>query len=891
VQGVTQSQAEALFSEAVAAVYFAGTGEVRLLRLEGPPSTSERDSVARQLLARAESQARVQSLSEFLAEVDAVTRDGLAGRGPYLLMRPVELTAPASLRLVAVASAPPVRAQATVLSEGFEGDPWARWQRSSNTNGSYAWGTSTCDKHSGAQSADGVRGGTAGATLTCGASYPNSVQNWIADTQCESFQGAGQAWLEGYGTVSSEQGYDELVVLFSQSGSTFQGSAFSGTYSGWWHVIFNLKQFSLIGDLTQRACNTLAFVFSSDSTIAEGWGARIDDISITTETGPSVACAVAAAPSSGAAPLDVSLSATVSGASAGAQYAWDFGDGSSSTSANPTHRYLVPGTYTPFFQVIDGTTVCSAAAAVTVNGSGITPSAGVFEGTTSQGKKLAFTVGADGHISPYTYGYACENTTGESTVTTTGCTYSAGGFNCGDTSCQPYATSAKIQGTFDTPTSASGSLSVTTGSNPALGLSCCYLSDITWTASRTGGASCSVTCGATVPATGQAGSPVAFQATATPSNCTGAPAYSWTFGDGGTSSLQNPSHTYASASSYAWSMTVTVDGQTCSRNGTITVSGAPSCTVGCDASVPATASAGSPVAFQATATPSNCTGAPAYSWTFGDGAGSTQQNPSHAYVTAGSYGWALTVTADAQTCTRTGTIVVSGTPASSLYMVPSVAHLPGAGGTQWRTDVALVNHGGATAHLTLTYYSDSLTLGTGYDLPPGSTVEWRDVLVSRFAFSASGSSSGVLHVSSDVPVCVSSRTYNQTAQGTYGQRYPACSLDDALSYGQVGILAQLKKNSTFRTNVGILNLGSAACSVTVKLFRGDGAQVGATKTMTAAAGRWVQQYDIFANVGAGTQDIAFAKVEVQTPGGKVWAYASVIDIATGDPTTMPVLIY
>ncbi|HPW56476.1 MAG: hypothetical protein KA072_12905 [Thermoanaerobaculaceae bacterium] len=69
-----------------------------------------------------------------------------------------------------------------------------------------------------------------------------------------------------------------------------------------------------------------------------------------------------------------------------------------------------------------------------------------------------------------------------------------------------------------------------------------------------------------------------------------------------------------------------------------------------------------------------------------------------------------------------------------------------------------------------------------------------------------------------------------------------------------------------------------------------GVQVGSTKQLTADAGRWVQQYDIFANVGAGNQPVAYATVEVQNTGDLIWAYASVIDVATGDPTTIPLLL-
>ena len=52
-------------------------------------------------------------------------------------------------------------------------------------------------------------------------------------------------------------------------------------------------------------------------------------------------------------------------------------------------------------------------------------------------------------------------------------------------------------------------------------------------------------------------------------------AHSWTFGDGGTSTATNPSHTYASAATYSVSETVTdgVSGKTASKTASVTVSG------------------------------------------------------------------------------------------------------------------------------------------------------------------------------------------------------------------------------------------------------------------------------------------------------------------------------
>jgi hypothetical protein len=48
-----------------------------------------------------------------------------------------------------------------------------------------------------------------------------------------------------------------------------------------------------------------------------------------------------------------------------------------------------------------------------------------------------------------------------------------------------------------------------------------------------------------------------------------------------------------------------------------------------------------------------------------------------------------------------------------------------------------------------------------------------------------------------------------------------------------------------------------------------------------------QIVDAFDLAGAGDQDVAFATVEVTTPGAVIWAYASVIDNRTGDPSIVP----
>jgi uncharacterized repeat protein (TIGR01451 family) len=175
---------------------------------------------------------------------------------------------------------------------------------------------------------------------------------------------------------------------------------------------------------------------------------------------------------------------------------------------------------------------------------------------------------------------------------------------------------------------------------------------------------CALTCSASASvSSGQAPLAVSFTASASaPGGCTVAVTYDWNFGDGSShSSAQNPTHTYSTAGSFAWSLLVTAGGVTCTKTGTITVS-AP-CTLTCSATVPAKGSSGLPLAFTGTAAPSNCSGQVAYDWDFGDGtAHATTDTASHTYNAPNTYRWTFNAQAQGVTCTQTGTVTVVAPP-------------------------------------------------------------------------------------------------------------------------------------------------------------------------------------------------------------------------------------
>lgn len=118
--------------------------------------------------------------------------------------------------------------------------------------------------------------------------------------------------------------------------------------------------------------------------------------------------------------------------------------------------------------------------------------------------------------------------------------------------------------------------------------------------------------------------------------------YAWNFGDGQTSVEANPHHTYDKEGTYTAGLTVTDSKKHAATANAVTV------TASCpplDATASADTPTGdTPLEVHFTAASTGGCGPVTYAWDFGDGATSTEQNPSHIYATAGAMTPSLTVT-------------------------------------------------------------------------------------------------------------------------------------------------------------------------------------------------------------------------------------------------------
>ena len=286
------------------------------------------------------------------------------------------------------------------------------------------------------------------------------------------------------------------------------------------------------------------------------------------------------------------------GASTISAWDWDFGDGNSSTQQNPTHLYASSGTYTVSLEITssDGCSVTSS--------QDIT----VFENP----------------VADFTFNEACEgditNFTDASTIGVGTINAWAWNFDDGNTSAvQNPTNSYTTLGVYDVQLTVTTTNGCTNSVNQNVGMYPLPVADFTFpdgclnTSSQFTDAS-TVSTGAVT-------------------------AWDWTFGDGATATSQNPANTYAADGTFDITLTATTD-HACTDAITQTITVHP---------LPLADFTNTTVCAQitmdytdaSTVTSGTITN---WSWDFGDGITDVVQNPSHDFITGGTYTSSLVVT-------------------------------------------------------------------------------------------------------------------------------------------------------------------------------------------------------------------------------------------------------
>lgn len=264
-------------------------------------------------------------------------------------------------------------------------------------------------------------------------------------------------------------------------------------------------------------------------------------------------------------------------------WAWDFGDGNTSALQSPTHTYANAGTY---FVCLIATNVCGTDTFCDSVQAGCTTAIAAFTSTTSN-LTANFTDGSSGSPTTWAWDFGDGNT---STLQNPNHTYA-------------------VQGTYTVCVTVSNGCGVNTICNP-------------------------VTIVCPPPGTAFSSTPSTLTVSFTDNTTGSVTGWAWDFGDGNTSTTQSPTHTYAAAGVYTVCLVTT---NACG-NDTLCQPVSVSCP---------TPAAGFSFTAQTVALTfsDQSTGNPvSWSWDFGDGNTSTLQNPIHVYSTPGTYNVCLTAT-------------------------------------------------------------------------------------------------------------------------------------------------------------------------------------------------------------------------------------------------------
>ena len=228
-----------------------------------------------------------------------------------------------------------------------------------------------------------------------------------------------------------------------------------------------------------------------------------------------------------------------------------------------------------------------------------------------------------------------------------------------------------------------------------------------------------------------------------------------------------------------------------------------------------------------------------------------------------------------------------GTHRTDAVVIPAVASASGAQGTHWTSAVSVTNlmtadrtidviYTPRSANGLATYQENSITL------PASSQLSWSDVMDELFSVTGAGALEFRGH-----QLAVTSRTSTPGAEeGSYGQGIPPIQPEQILesSATDSATMGGVEEGETFRTNLGLCEVWGESATVRVTIYDSALNELGfQDKQLRPYENIQINQV---AKTVAGANRLSDGIVEVTVTGGggRIGAYLSVVDNATGDPT-------
>ena len=208
---------------------------------------------------------------------------------------------------------------------------------------------------------------------------------------------------------------------------------------------------------------------------------------------------------------------------------------------------------------------------------------------------------------------------------------------------------------------------------------------------------------------------------------------------------------------------------------------------------------------------------------------------------------------------------------------PVIGRFPGAGGTQWQTDVFIANPGTANYVLTLRYYpsGEAVQVHTINVTTPFTTITLTDICLNTFGRTNTG---GMLEIDGGIYTPEArARIYNiGNPAGQFGQGVPGIGLG---RLSRQAFLYGLSTSSANRLNVGVANPNDVPVDVSIFVNDQNGANI-RTRDVTVQPHSFVQFNDIA--IAFGVPALRMAGGQHELAGESIYGYASEVRNDTGD---------
>lgn len=219
--------------------------------------------------------------------------------------------------------------------------------------------------------------------------------------------------------------------------------------------------------------------------------------------------------------------------------------------------------------------------------------------------------------------------------------------------------------------------------------------------------------------------------------------------------------------------------------------------------------------------------------------------------------------------------------------------VPGVGHTgQWRSDVTIFNPDREAMNFDLVYYDGAgVKRGEAKSivLKSRESLQYKDIIKQGVFGAEVPDGAGILEIktlpspipNTRFPMAFSRTYFDQPGQGTYGQAIGGIARSRAnVRKDKPAIIPGVRSDENYYTNVGVTNLSDAPVVVTIKLLNPQTGQVAAMiQDIVQPNASRIGGFD-FGFLTQGT-------IQVETDGGNIWAFASVIDRRTKDPEYVP----